>query len=208
MQVMSILRPSPGQSRKNHLIHLILLLGRVAFVIRLCRFVFLDGYRHVRARGLLRSVMELYSSLKSVCTSSFLAVPPRCFILDVGDPGCEMDCGVLWSTLVDIDFDQMAVRLMLSLPSSRAKIASEMAKTRTQLREKLVPTTYPSGITLTKTRSIPEQGRDRAWMENEWRNLKNLEGGNVVAGQVSGTVYHVSSKHHLEFRTIRPGSVL
>jgi sphinganine-1-phosphate aldolase len=80
---------------------------------------------------------------------------------------------------------------MLSLPSSKAKIASEMAKTRAQLREKILSRNLPDGVALTTTKTLPEQGRSREWLENEWANLRKLDGGPVVNGQVSGTVYHV-----------------
>lgn len=44
---------------------------------------------------------------------------------------------------------------------------------------------------MTTVRSLPEKGRDRAWLEEEWKNLKALERGDVDSGRVSGTVYHV-----------------
>ena len=82
-------------------------------------------------------------------------------------------------------------QLLLKLPSSRAKISSELAKTKEQIRTKLAPTTYPDGVRLTRVRTLPENGRSRAWLEEEWRNLKLLEKGDVNEGRVSGTVYHV-----------------
>lgn len=87
------------------------------------------------------------------------------------------------------------VRIMLSLPSSRRQIASELGKTRAELKAKLAPTSYPEGINLTPTRVLPERGRDRAWLEEEWKGLKALERGDVGSGRVSGTVYHVSLYH-------------
>nr|XP_031859585.1 uncharacterized protein CI109_005047 [Kwoniella shandongensis]KAA5526657.1 hypothetical protein CI109_005047 [Kwoniella shandongensis] len=84
----------------------------------------------------------------------------------------------------------IVVRLMLSLPSSRAKLGSEISKMRSQLREKLAPTTYPDGVTLTTVKSLPAQGRSKEWLESEWTNLKKLERGDVDNGRVSGAVYH------------------
>jgi len=81
---------------------------------------------------------------------------------------------------------------MLSMPSSKKKIAEEMSKTRSQLREKILKKQLPDGVTLTETRTIPEEGRSREWLESEWANLKKLEKSDVYDGRVSGTVYHVS----------------
>lgn len=88
---------------------------------------------------------------------------------------------------------QIVVAIMLSLPSSRRQISSELAKTRAELKAKLAPTTFPNGITLTPTRVMPQKGRDRGWLEEEWKGMKKLERGDVDSGRVSGTVYHVSS---------------
>lgn len=81
--------------------------------------------------------------------------------------------------------------MLLSLPSSKKQIHSEISKIRTQLKDKLAPSTYPEGINLTVTRTLPEKGRSRDWLEEEWKNLKKLEKGDVDNGRVSGTVYHV-----------------
>jgi len=86
---------------------------------------------------------------------------------------------------------QLVIRMMLSLPSSQKKITSELAKTKQQLRLKLAPSVYPSGVTITTVKSIPDQGRDKAWLAEEFRNLKLLEKNDVGEGRVSGTVYHV-----------------
>lgn len=80
---------------------------------------------------------------------------------------------------------------MLSLPSSQRQIKSELGKARSDLVAKLAPTTYPDGITLHRIRTMPESGKSREWLEEEWRNLKLLERGDVDGGRVSGTVYHV-----------------
>lgn len=89
---------------------------------------------------------------------------------------------------------------MLSLPSSRAKIASELGKTRTQLKDKLAPSTYPEGVELTRVRVLPEHGRDKTWLEAEWRNMKKLEKGDVGEGRVSGAVYHVGFRQQSGLR--------
>jgi len=86
---------------------------------------------------------------------------------------------------------------MLSLPSARRKIAEEMGKTRAQLRSKILQKQLPDGVTLTETRTLPEEGRSREWLEGEWANLRKLEKGDVTDGKVSGTVYHVSPDRSL-----------
>jgi hypothetical protein len=58
--------PAKGVARREQLMALLLVLGRVSLLIRLCRWVLVDGYRHIRARGLGRSVRELYASLQNV----------------------------------------------------------------------------------------------------------------------------------------------
>lgn len=40
---------------------------------------------------------------------------------------------------------------------------------------------------------MPESGKGKQWLEEEFRNLKSLERGDVDGGRVSGTVYHVSA---------------
>ncbi len=89
-------------------------------------------------------------------------------------------------------YDQLVVHIMLSLPSSRRQIASELGRTRAELKAKLAPTSYPNAANLVPTRVLPEKGRDRAWLEDQWKGLKALEKGDVDNGRVSGTVYHVS----------------
>ena len=95
---------------------------------------------------------------------------------------------------------QLVIRILLALPSSRAKISSELSKAREQIRSKLI-TAHPDGVRLTAVRSLPEKGRDRAWLEEEWRNLKLLERGDVGEGRVSGTVYHVGDFSLMRFTT-------
>ncbi|CAD6579639.1 MAG: hypothetical protein TREMPRED_002534, partial [Tremellales sp. Tagirdzhanova-0007] len=129
-------------TRRQRILLALTLLGRIAFLYRILRLVLVDGYRHVRARGLNRSVTELYARLRNA-----------------------------------------VFQLLLKLPSSRAKISSELAKTKEQIRTKLAPTTYPDGVRLTRVRTLPENGRSRAWLEEEWRNLKLLEKGDVNEGR-------------------------
>ena len=62
------LQPHPGASRRETLIHTLVLLGRISVLIRLCRFIFVDGYRHIRARGLGGCIKEFYDSLRNVST--------------------------------------------------------------------------------------------------------------------------------------------
>ncbi|WRT63911.1 uncharacterized protein IL334_000837 [Kwoniella shivajii] len=124
-------------------------LARIAVIYWLLRYVFLDGYRHVRARGILGTAKQIQNIMQS-----------------------------------------FVVRIMLSLPSSKKQLRLELGKAASELREKLAPSKYPDGITLTTVRKLPEQGRSRDWLESEWSNLKKLERGDVDAGRVSGAVYH------------------
>jgi sphinganine-1-phosphate aldolase len=78
------------------------------------------------------------------------------------------------------------------LPFVASKVESELSDLRKDLSAKVAPKTFPDGITLTTVRTLPEQGRNKQWLENEWKNLKMLERGDVDSGRVSGTVYHVS----------------
>lgn len=59
---------------------------------------------------------------------------------------------------------------------------------------------------------MPLKGRDREWLEKEWKGLKKLEKGDVDSGRVSGTVYHVSldykKRRDLVARGTRPFSAL
>ncbi|ORY22698.1 putative sphinganine-1-phosphate aldolase [Naematelia encephala] len=136
-------------ARTAKLLFYLTLLGRVVFILRISRFLFVDGFRHVRARGVTGSVQEIYNYFKAI-----------------------------------------VIRIILSLPSSRAKLASELAKTRVQIQSKLAPNKYPDGIDLTPVRTLPEHGRDREWLKHEWRGMKGLEKGDVQEGRVSGAVYH------------------
>lgn len=167
--IFSKLVRAPGQTRGQHISELLILLGRISFLIRLCRWILVDGYRHVRARGLTRSIQELYNSLRNASPFIYRLHPT--------------------------DY-QVVIRLMLSLPSSKKKIAEEMSKTRLQLREKIITRSPPDGAALTTTRTMPEEGRSREWLEQEWSNLSKLETSDVKDGQVSGTVYHASFQCH------------
>ena len=72
-----------------------------------------------------------------------------------------------------------------------SKVESELSDLRKDLSAKVAPKTFPDGINLTTVRTLPEQGRNKQWLENEWKNLKMLERGDVDSGRVSGCVYHV-----------------
>lgn len=86
---------------------------------------------------------------------------------------------------------QILVGVFLRLPFVSSKVASELAVLRKDLSAKVAPKTFPDGIQVTTVRTLPEKGRNKAWLEEEWRNLKKMERGDVDSGRVSGTVYHV-----------------
>lgn len=73
-----------------------------------------------------------------------------------------------------------------------SKVESELSDLRKDLSAKVAPKTFPDGINLTTVRTLPEQGRNKQWLEEEWKNMKMLERGDVDNGRVSGCVYHVS----------------
>ncbi|WVQ78645.1 hypothetical protein IAT38_000732 [Cryptococcus sp. DSM 104549] len=123
--------------------------ARLAFAYWILRYVLLDGFRHVRARGLLGTAKEVQRAIQS-----------------------------------------LIIRVILTLPSNRAKLKSELSKTRSEIREKLAPSTYPDGVRLTAVRTLPENGRGKEWLESEIANLKKLEKSDVDDGRVSGAVYH------------------
>jgi hypothetical protein len=80
---------------------------------------------------------------------------------------------------------------MLRLPSARAQVAKELAKTRSDLSNQLAPKTFPEGVELHDNSQLPEHGRDIEWLRAEWQNLHKLNRGDAEAGRVSGAVYHV-----------------
>jgi hypothetical protein len=45
-------------------------------------------------------------------------------------------------------------------------------------------------VDLKGTRTIPDHGRDKEWMDKELEGLRKL-GEKVEGGKISGTVYHV-----------------
>ncbi|KAL0242105.1 hypothetical protein I308_105733 [Cryptococcus tetragattii IND107] len=124
-------------------------IARAALAYWVLKYVLLDGFRHVKAKGLCGTVDEIKNSIKS-----------------------------------------LVVRVMLAFPSNKAKLNSELAKARAELKEKLAPSQYPDGVRLTTVKALPETGRGREWLESEWANLKKLEKGDVDNGRVSGAVYH------------------
>ncbi len=81
---------------------------------------------------------------------------------------------------------------MLRMPSARAQIAKELAKTRAELSSKIAPKTLPPGVELEDVRALPAQGHDIEWLRKEWSNMAKLDRGDLGAGRVSGAVYHVS----------------
>ena len=105
-------------------------------------------------------------------------------------PDLFNDCAPVGSR--ELIWGQVVIQLVLSLPSSRRKLKEEMGKLREQFRAKIDPSSYPKGVVLRSSKVLPEQGRSREWLEEEWKGLKGIETGDAVEGRVSGTVYHVS----------------
>lgn len=84
------------------------------------------------------------------------------------------------------------MNLLLRLPSSQAKLASELSKTRLTIESKLVPLSesLPEGTVYTT--KLPKEGRSNEWLHEELERLRGMEKGDVMEGRVSGAVYHVS----------------
>ena len=82
--------------------------------------------------------------------------------------------------------------MLLRLPSSRAKLTTELAQTRRQLELKLVPLpdTLPEGVKYQAT--LPLEGKDKGWLKDQMDRLQKMEKNDVKEGRVSGAVYHVS----------------
>lgn len=88
---------------------------------------------------------------------------------------------------------QVVVSLLLRLPSSRAKLTTELAQTRRQLELKLVPLaeSLPEGVSYQAT--LPLEGKSKDWLIDQMERLQKMEKNDVKEGRVSGAVYHVSS---------------
>lgn len=58
--------PIAKAARRERVIQVLILLGRLSLVYRIFRIVLVGGFRSVRARGLIRSFSDVYASIKSV----------------------------------------------------------------------------------------------------------------------------------------------
>jgi sphinganine-1-phosphate aldolase len=76
---------------------------------------------------------------------------------------------------------QFVVGLLLRLPSSKSKIASELGQARRDLEAKLVPEVLPVGSTY--TRSLPKQGKTPEWLKDEMDRLLSMEKSDVKEGR-------------------------
>lgn len=76
----------------------------------------------------------------------------------------------------------------MRLPSVRQKVATEMGKARIEIEAKLVP----SGPTVTRHLTLPEEGRNLDWIINEMDQMDKEAMGHVDwhHGKLSGGVYH------------------
>jgi sphinganine-1-phosphate aldolase len=122
------------------------------------------AWREVWAKGIFGSLVSIYNLIKEV--SSYDSDPSS------------------------IDH-QFFVGRFLALPFVASKVEAELSDLRNDLSAKVAPKVFPDGISLTTVRTLPEKGRNREWLEDEWKNLKMLEKGDVDNGRVSGAVYHV-----------------
>ena len=85
---------------------------------------------------------------------------------------------------------QLVIGLLLRLPSSKLKIATELGEARRGLEAKLVPHTLPTGSSYHN--ALPKEGKTPEWLKEEMDRLLSMEKGDVKEGRVSGAVYHVS----------------
>ena len=81
--------PVQGKTRREKLINVLVTLGRISLLIRLSRWLLLDGARHIYARGLGRSVVEFYASLKAVCLPSRFSMG-RSMLTEGRYPACAL----------------------------------------------------------------------------------------------------------------------
>ncbi|KAJ9107689.1 hypothetical protein QFC21_001149 [Naganishia friedmannii] len=100
-----------------------------------------------------------------------------------------MDIGDRKRRVLALDL-AIVVSLLLRLPSSRAKLTTELAQTRRQLELKLVPLaeSLPEGLHYQAV--LPLEGKSAEWLKEEMDRLQGLEKSDVKEGRVSGAVYH------------------
>ncbi|KAJ9121418.1 hypothetical protein QFC24_004756 [Naganishia onofrii] len=124
-------------------------IANVAFLLWFWRFVCLEAFRYIRAKGLT----------------------------GVGSDGVAR-------------IKKAVVSLLLRLPSSRAKLTTELAQTRRQLELKLVPLpeSLPEGLHYQAV--LPLEGKSADWLKEEMDRLQAMEKSDVKEGRVSGAVYH------------------
>lgn len=173
-------------------------IGTLVRLYLLLKFL-LGASRHVYAYGISGTAVQFYTAVKNVSdgVGGFRARRGRQratslvhHIASLAPAPCTMPTRMPCSrSSTDI---QLIVRLMLRLPSARAEVTKELAKTREDLKSKIAPTEYPAGIELENSRSIPEHGHDVEWLRGQWTNMHKLERGDLESGRVSGAVYHVS----------------
>jgi hypothetical protein len=179
-------------------------------------FRLLAVYRHVRARGLVRPSMTTQASLDDPELTDLCLTPIRdpdrkyeggihssrtslSFLLHMSiehDPTLThaLPLSVSYSS-EPVSPDQFIIRLLLLLPSSRLKIASELATLRTSLTAKLAPP-RPH---LRRSLTLPPTGLSPEELEEEMGKLAELgakearergQGGeDWKEGRVSGAVY-------------------
>ncbi|KAI5451158.1 Dihydrosphingosine phosphate lyase [Naganishia albida] len=124
-------------------------LANAVFLYWIWRYVCVEAYRYIRAKGLVGVGSDGVGSVK-----------------------------------------KFVVSLLLRLPSSRAKLAKELAQTRQQLELKLVPLqeSLPEGLKYQAT--MPLEGKNADWLKEEMERLRSMEKRDVQEGRVSGAVYH------------------
>ncbi|GHJ90127.1 hypothetical protein NliqN6_6529 [Naganishia liquefaciens] len=139
--------PSAAQLRRSRA--WVSSIANAFFVFWVWRYVYLEAYRYVRAKGMM----------------------------GVGQAGFNR-------------IKRIVVSMLLRLPSSRAKLTTELAQTRRQLELKLVPLpdTLPEGVKYQAT--LPLEGKDKGWLKDQMDRLQKMEKNDVKEGRVSGAVYH------------------
>jgi sphinganine-1-phosphate aldolase len=137
------------------------------------RHIILAGYRHMRARGVIGSVQEIIDAGKDVSLMRTNQKPEE------------------HSYRFTNSYYQFVIGLLLQLPSSKQKIATELGAARDGIEEKLVPRKLPEGSTYVN--ALPKKGKTPDWLNEEMERLLSMEKNDVQEGRVSGAVYHVSS---------------
>ncbi|KAF9010763.1 pyridoxal phosphate-dependent transferase [Cyathus striatus] len=79
------------------------------------------------------------------------------------------------------------IGLFLRVPSTKAKVESQMNQAKLDIENKLVP----KGVDVVRHLALPEEGKSLEWILAEMDKMDNeMEGAGWKQGKISGAVYH------------------